>query len=162
MIDNIEPEHFPAESQKTFIDSILNPSTPTYHSQILLENNWVTASCDSSDGILITIREICKSSNVGAELKWNSLPIAEGVKSLAKDTNQNPIDLVFNAGEEFIHIFTVPKIKLSAIQDHLKKIGLSFYVIGKITEQKKILLKTEDTEINLDEQSGYEHFRKKK
>ncbi|TFG19813.1 MAG: thiamine-phosphate kinase [Promethearchaeota archaeon] len=162
LVNNKEPNDLEEDQRKQFIDTILIPKTPINHSRILLENNWVTASCDSSDGILATIREICKSSNVGAILEWNSLPIAKGVIEFCQNTNQNPIDLVFNAGEEFFHIFTIPKIKLSAIQEHFKKNVLSFYVIGKITEQKKILLRTEDTEINLDEQTGYEHFRKKR
>ncbi len=162
LLNNTEPVDLSENLRKQFMDTILNPTTPIDHSRILLENNCVTSSCDSSDGILTTIREICKSSNVGAILDWELLPIADGVKEFSQDTNQNLSDLVFNAGEEFIHIFTIPKIKLSAIQDQFKKNGLSSYIIGKITEQKKILLKKEDTEINLDDHIGFEHFRKKK
>ena len=153
---------FPDILRKQFIDSVLSPSTPTNHSRILIENNWVTASCDSSDGILTTLREICKSSNVGAELNWDSLPIAEGVKEFCEKSNLNLIDIVFNTGEEFVHLFTIPKSKLKEAQDHFNDLGLKYYTIGVITENKEIILKLDYENIILTEKSGYEHFRKKK
>ncbi len=150
------------ETQKThFVESVLNPSTPKNHGQIFAKKKWATASCDSSDGVLTSLKEICKVSIVGAELDWDSLPIAEGVEEFSNDTKQSLIDLILNSGEEFIHIFTIHNEVVNDLQNYCKNNRLTYYQIGTITENEEIFLNIDNGRVNISEKFGFEHFRKK-
>jgi thiamine-monophosphate kinase len=159
IIENKDSKLITKNQKKSYLESVLNPQTPNIALE-MVKNKWATASCDSSDGILTTIQEICKGSNVGAQIDWDSLPIAEGVLNFSKETGKNIIDLVFRAGEEFIHIFTIPQNIWKTINS--TKLGRKLIAFGKIIDKNgEILLIKDRKEINLAEFSGYEHLSRR-
>jgi len=162
LLDDKDPDEVSEIQKRQFIDSVLNPTTPIEYGKILLEKKWVTASCDSSDGISTTIKEICKASQVGAKIYWNMLPIAKCVEDCSSKMKIDPVELVFNAGEEFIHIYTIPKEKFEECTDFFSSKNNPFHQIGEITDSpNEILLEKDGIIIDISNDSGYEHLKKK-
>jgi len=89
-----------------------------------------TAMIDSSDGLVESIRQICKASKVDAKINFDNIPIAKGA-SLQ--------DALFG-GEEYELVFTVPKSKA-------KK--LKYRVVGQIVKKGKGNLP----------KGGFKHFK---
>jgi len=163
LINGNEPNEIPIAWKESFVYSVLNPVTDSQYAEILIKNGWVTASADSSDGVYKTIYEICKASGVGAELYWKSLPIAEGVEEFSQTIGAEIEDLLFRAGEEFLHIYTVPKKKYKEAESYFKNRNLPFYKIGKIVEGKPevFLIRKQDQRTALSsKKKGFEHFSK--
>ncbi|MHA1338707.1 MAG: thiamine-phosphate kinase [Promethearchaeota archaeon] len=155
----------PSHQKRIFSQSVLSPNAPKEYGETLLKNNWATASADSSDGILKTITQICIASNVNAELFAEQLPIAEGVIEFAKYHNLCPYNLIFNAGEEFLHIYAIPPKKLTDVMNYFKLKNKPLYIFGKIikkdTKNVEIRLKRNNkaTEYKILNDMGYEHFK---
>ncbi|MBN2155082.1 MAG: thiamine-phosphate kinase [Candidatus Lokiarchaeota archaeon] len=162
LMKNIDPPKISPEHKKQFIHSVLNPSTPVQYAIDLKRNNWVNASCDSSDGILATIKEICSASNTGAKLQWNQFPLENGFNEYIRATELDPLDLVFNAGEEFLHLYVIPANKFKEIKAHFLKKRMDFHELGYITSNPmEIILEKNGTRVNLSKLTGYEHLKKK-
>ncbi len=162
LLENKDPLGFPQDIKQIFVDSVLIPTTSSIIGQILAKNLWASASCDSSDGIYNTLHEICKASGVGAILYLDMLPIADGVEEFCSLTNKDLINLIFNAGEEFLHIFTIPPKKVAIMKNYLSKHNLKMYKIGSVTKNTEISLKIDKNHVILLDKMGYEHLKKKK
>ncbi len=101
---------------------------------------------DISDGLAFDLRHICNSSNVGARIYLDRLPIAQEVYNLCEELNNDPVTAVFNGGDEYELLFTLPIDK----QDVAVALGAD--IIGHITaENSGIALVTPDgNEISLE------------
>lgn len=154
--------------KENFIKSVLRPETAEGYSEILLKNGWVSASSDSSDGVQKTINDICRASNVSAELYIDMLPIADGVVDFAKEQSLKVEQLIFRSGEEYLHIYTIPSEKFDEAYTYFKERNKPFYLIGRIIEKTTKLITLSNFEekqaqqekvMQIDEKKeGYEHF----
>jgi thiamine-monophosphate kinase len=113
-----------------------------------------TSMIDVSDGLASEIIHLCRSSNTGAVLFEDKLPIHGETYNTAVDFNIDPITCVLNGGEDYELLFTVkqedfPKIKNQA----------DIALIGYMTNTpKEILLNTKSgTNIPIRAQ-GWVHF----
>ncbi|MHA1729928.1 MAG: thiamine-phosphate kinase [Promethearchaeota archaeon] len=164
LLENLDPKTISLELKESFITSVLKPETQIGYGDLLLDRGWVTASADSSDGVYSTIFQICGASSVGAELFWDKLPIAEGVIKFSEETGLDVKDLIFNAGEEFLHIYTIPEDKYIEVKSYFNNLNMPFYEIGRIIgDTSKIIL---DDGLNRNilfasENMGFEHFKEK-
>tara|TARA_Y100000817_G_scaffold310781_1_gene301938 strand:+ start:123 stop:1034 length:912 start_codon:yes stop_codon:yes gene_type:complete len=78
-------------------------------------SDFASSCIDISDGLIKDLRDICRQSNVGAELYFKDIPI----------TNDD-LDLTY--GDDYELCFTAP----SSLDDRLRDQG--FFLIGKTTE----------------------------
>ena len=119
----------------------------------LFEKIKVNSMIDISDGLLSDLTHILDSSNVGAqideELFYNNLDFL----FLAKQFELDPINLIYNGGEDFIPLFTspTPPKELYPISEEL---GLEVLHIGKIVEGAGIINNFKQ-ELK---PKGYKHF----
>jgi thiamine-monophosphate kinase len=158
LLENMVPLNISEEQKKSFINSIMMPHTPPKTGIILASKGYASASCDSSDGILKAIQEICEASDTGAEIYWDSLPISSGVINFSEEMKLDVINLVLKAGEEFLHIFVVPSEKMECMQADMLELGLT--KIGIISKSKgEISLKYRNKTVVFDGITGYEHFK---
>jgi thiamine-monophosphate kinase len=165
LLDKKKASSISDKIKENFIRSVLNPETSQGYADILLQHGWVHASADSSDGIYRTLIQICESSGVTAELDWTNIPIAEGVSEFAEETGIEIENLIFQAGEEFLHIYIIPSEKFREAKEFFNEKGKEFYKIGRVIKgDPKILLRNKyhkNSTIEL-EMEGFEHFKKKK
>jgi thiamine-monophosphate kinase len=101
-----------------------------------------TSMIDLSDGLASDLRQICKSSQCGARIYLERIPIARQTSELAEEMHIDPVIAALNGGEDHELLFTVPLDK----QEQVMKLGL-VDVIGHITrEEAGVVLVTPDGE----------------
>lgn len=67
-----------------------------------------TSMIDLSDGLASDLLQICKSSDCGARIYLDRLPIARETYSLAEELHSDPVVAALNGGNDFQLLFTVP------------------------------------------------------
>lgn len=87
-----------------------------------------TAMIDLSDGLASDLRQLCISSDCGARIYLERIPIARQTTTLAEQMNIDPVVAALNGGEDHQLLFTVPL----AMQEKVMRLGL-IDVIGHIT-----------------------------
>ena len=106
---------------------------------------------DVSDGMSSDLSHICRSSQVGALVDAELLPIEPSICQAFPESTDR-LDLALNGGEDFELLFTIPP-------DAAKMIPSSLFVtrIGTITEPGKIELIVNGERRDLLPE-GYRHF----
>ena len=146
---------------KRSIMSVLEPNDLGKEAIILSEKNLATASIDSSDGLAKSLTELLDSNpnkNIGFEIVFNEELIDEEAFMYSEEFNIPLENLVFNGGEEFIHIFTIdPNSYDSAIKTIKSQKG-QIFSIGEVIPENKIYYLNKSERIEL-KRSGFEHFK---
>ena len=101
-------------------------------------SDFATSCIDISDGLIKDLGDICKQSNVGAELCYEDIPILNDHKDLTH-------------GDDYELCFTAP----SHLDDQIKSQG--FFLIGKIIQKLGLLVKKDGCEITF-EKNGWDPF----
>ena len=106
-------------------------------------SDFPVSGMDSSDGLADAIAQICRASNVGAKIYWNTLPIPEVVEILAGD---RALDWVLYGGEDFELVLCMP---LDLAVKFIKLLS-SAVIIGEIVEGNQL--------DGLDMRSTFQHY----
>ncbi len=88
-----------------------------------------TAMIDISDGLASDLLQICRSSECGARIYLDRLPIARESYALAEELHIDPVVAALNGGDDHELLFTVPL----AMQERVARLGLGVEIIGHIT-----------------------------
>ena len=147
-IDKREFEHFR--------EKVCKPIAPVDKGLFLSLFSSVTSVIDSSDGLVRSLYELSRCSNVGFEL--TNVPISLQVKTISKKYDLNPLSLALFGGEEYELIFTVKAKEWDMLLHEAEQRNLKLYPLGRVISEKKILLKTDKDTIELDE-NGWTYFR---
>lgn len=155
---NRDPKHFP--NYQRSIMSVLEPSISGMEALILSENNLATASIDSSDGLYKSLHDLMLSNpKLGFEIMFNEDLIALEAIEFCDEFNVSLEELVFNGGEEFIHLFTINPRDLSKAQKEIQSKSGQIFKIGKVTSDKKVTILKEGEKKEI-KNYGFEHFGK--
>ncbi len=143
---------------KKAIDSVINPSVSQIEGKILAENKLATSSIDSSDGLAKSLKELTKvNNNLGFEINLNDVPTEKFVKEYSEKFNIPFEKLIFNGGEEFIHLFTIKPSDFKKAAKLIKEKNGYLIPIGKVIAENKIYI-IKDDKRNVLKDFGYEHF----
>lgn len=141
------------------IMSVLEPKIPGSEAYILSEHNFATSSIDSSDGLAKSLIDLMLSNpNYGFEIDFNEDLIDPEALLYSKEFNVPLQKLVFNGGEEFIHLFTINPKSFDAAQKEVNAKGGQIFKIGKVISEEKIYLLKENKKLEL-KSRGFEHFK---
>ncbi|HEY3054551.1 MAG TPA: thiamine-phosphate kinase [Thermoanaerobaculia bacterium] len=113
----------------------------------------VTACIDISDGLSTDLHHLCESSQCGAEIERERIPIFPGLLEAGPSLGIQIQDAVLHGGEEYALLFTA-SLRESDLSTRLKR---PVYAIGKITAEREIVLK-EDGVARALEARGWDHF----
>lgn len=154
---NSDVHHYEFDPEPS-IKTVLNPNTDTQIGLRLAELGWAHASADSSDGLLKTLEEISLASNVGIELYWKQIPIANSIKKLQEISGKQWEQAILGAGEEFTHIFVIDRtFEAQVSQEFYNKLTC----IGKVVsaEHGLKLIDFEGKNLEFSQfNKGYDHF----
>lgn len=139
-IDNPEPKF---EGYEYLLERYLKPRARVNVLDALREEGILpTAMIDLSDGLASDLRQLCRSSQCGARIYLERIPIARQTSDLAEEMHIDPVIAALNGGEDHELLFTVPLEKQEAVM----RLGL-VDVIGHITkEESGVILVTPDGE----------------
>ncbi len=119
----------------------------------IMETHQV-AGMDSSDGLANAIVQICTMSGVGAQIHLSRVPYISSLSQWVSP--EQALDWVLYGGEDFELLLCLPEevgMKL------VKTLGEEARIIGKIVEQKSVILIDENQqqqELSLSQ--GFQHF----
>ncbi|MFO8019412.1 MAG: AIR synthase related protein [Promethearchaeia archaeon] len=143
---------------KKSINSVLNNHNLSKEAFILADQKLVTASIDSSDGLAKSLQDLMRvNPGLGFEIQFCENLIAEEASKYAKEVQVSLEKLIFNAGEEFIHLFTIPPNLFKKAQTAIEKSGGNLFKIGEVISEDKILIRKENDTYEL-KKGGFEHF----
>ena len=97
--------------------------------------------------------------SIGFEIEFNDELIDEEALNYSKEFNSSLEDLIFNAGEEFIHLFTMSQENYELALKELDGKGKKLYKIGTAISKEKIYFLKDNTKNELEVSRGFEHFK---
>ena len=116
----------------------------------------VKAATDVSDGLAADLALITRSSNVGAKLDLDAIPISPAAWSLAEQSGQSALEHALYDGEDFELIVVLSEEPSGALKQNAE-LSASFTLVGSIEKQVRIIgLDSMGNEHHL-EAEGYEH-----
>jgi thiamine-monophosphate kinase len=103
-----------AEPTPDLLEAHRRPHALVAAGRVLAERG-AKAMIDVSDGLGADLGHICAASGVTARLRWNDLPVADGVLAAAAQVGADPVALVCGGGEDFALLATVPAGDAAAV-----------------------------------------------
>ena len=139
-VNNPEPQF---EGYDYLLERYLKPRARVNIINALSEEDITpTSMIDLSDGLASDLRQICKSSECGARIYLERIPIARQTSQLAEEMHIDPVIAALNGGEDHELLFTVPL----SMQEKIMQLGL-VDIIGHITRPEAgVVLVTPDGE----------------
>ena len=118
---------------------------------------YARSAMDISDGLIKDLDRMCRLTGVGAELQFDSLPLAAGVRQVMASDPAFGRSLI-SAGDDYEVLAAVPEEQAEAFVNLARKGGVSVSEIGRVTDTAGVAVRDADSHI-LDLGSGYDHFR---
>ena len=144
---------FEPEAAACLKTAFLHPYPRLVEGRLLVEQGVKTA-IDISDGLISDLRQICKSSQVGARLEIERVPIQPLVKANFGDKS---IRLALSGGEDYELLFTGRAVTIDRVKNAA---SCPITVIGEIMADRVgevTLIDKEGNRVNSRE-AGWEHF----
>jgi thiamine-monophosphate kinase len=138
---------------KKAINSVIKPK-PNLNFGVK-NKKYFSSSMDSSDGLSTTLNEMSKQSK--NKFIINKIP---ALKDLEEYSNSYKIDLnnlVFDGGEEYEFVFTVPQKHRKVIEKNARLTKTKIIEIGYVTSGKGVYLQGSNKIIQLKDK-GWKHF----
>ncbi len=153
----IQGKECPRDARAKLEAAVYAPETPLEQGIALADQNLVTASIDSSDGIAFSIAQLAAESKCGFELGEEALPIAPEVTEYTLERVKQ-VDLALYGGEEYCYLWTISRKSLPAAHSLCKKNGWYLFEIGIVTHGNAIVLKNKEGKLIPLKTQGFTHF----
>ncbi|TXT66769.1 MAG: Thiamine-monophosphate kinase [Promethearchaeota archaeon] len=150
-------EDFP--KYRKSLDSVLKPFDLGLEGLILGQNHFATASIDSSDGLAKSLRELQFSNpEVGFKIILDETVIHPEALKYSEEFDIPIEKIVLNAGEEFIHLFSVKSEYIEKAVDLVERKSGHIFEIGEVVSECDITI-IQENKTHILKSEGYEHFR---
>jgi thiamine-monophosphate kinase len=113
------------------------------------------AGMDTSDGLADAVLQICRASNVGAQLEWHQIPLPAGITDWI--SLEQAIDWALYGGEDFELVLCLP---LELAQRLVQRIE-GAVIVGTITAGQEVVLSDRSGKHPSDTlrfDKGFQHF----
>jgi thiamine-monophosphate kinase len=117
--------------------------------EFLRDRNLASSMIDLSDGLSTDLAHLCEESGVGAKVVAGAVPRAR----IGKPRREVELESALHGGDDYELLFTSRKQVPATIA------GVAITHIGRITRQKRLLLKHADGAISTLKAQGWEHFK---
>ena len=122
----------------------------------ITSGKFFSSSMDSSDGLATSLHEMARQSK--KQFVITKLPAKKDLFDFAKKNRIEPLNLIFNGGEEYEIIFTVNPVNLSKIKKTVKSQKIPLFEIGFVKNGVGVMYKTGTKTIRI-KNKGWLHFR---
>jgi thiamine-monophosphate kinase len=99
---------------------------------------YFSSSMDSSDGLSITLNDMCAQSR--KRFVITKLPVGKDVVEFARKNRISLMDLVFCGGEEYEIVATISQKNLGLVRKLARKFEIPYFEIGYVTSGKNVVL----------------------
>lgn len=122
----------------------------------LAVRKYLSSSMDSSDGLSSTIHDISKQSK--KKFIITKLPTDSSVVEFSIKNKISLLNLVFNGGEEYEIVATVPPKNILKVRHIAKMKKIRLFEIGYVTKGSGVILRQNTKTMNI-ENRGWVHFQ---
>jgi thiamine-monophosphate kinase len=123
------------KENKSCVHAHFNPVPNPKEGEWLGSQHAVHAMMDISDGLHKDLSRLIQSSNCGAVLNIERLPISHALKKVCDNQGWDPVELALTGGEDYCLLVTVDKKRFPVIQKAFhKKFRHDFFEIGVVTK----------------------------
>ena len=122
----------------------------------ILLREYANSCIDISDGLIADLGHITESSNVGATIQFETIPLSKELKSNITD-EALITPLVLAGGDDYELCFTIPTSKQSEFESIAKERNFNVTLVGEIESKKGVRCLVHNKEITVPS-SGYNHF----
>lgn len=151
------------EPTEVLLDAHRRPQALVAAGRALAEHG-ATALIDVSDGLGADLGHVCAASGVSARVRWDDLPIAEGVRAVAAQLGVDAVDLACGGGEDFALLAAVPAERAAeAAAAAGAADGVRAAVVGTVSARDDgpvLLLELSDGTVREIDGLGFDHYRK--
>ena len=119
--------------------------------------NLATSCIDISDGLCADLSQICKASNVSAEIRQAAIPLSLIAEKLVK-SNKNYWQVVLGGGDDYELLFTANQSKRKIIDKVSNQIEISINRLGSIKSGEGVFVLNESGDLVLVDVPGWKHF----
>ncbi|MBI14712.1 MAG: thiamine-phosphate kinase [Chloroflexi bacterium] len=149
------PDHITSDNNKSFIEAHTRP-TPKIQQGLDLVRACITTAMDISDGLLNDLKKMCDSSDVGAEIYIESIPVDKHLKNMYPEKWD---EKVVQGGEDYELLFTASSDSINILNDISES---EFFSIGKVTEKSSgIKIIDSNGKTKTYNEVGWDHFKGK-
>jgi thiamine-monophosphate kinase len=118
-----------------------------------------TAMIDLSDGLALDLSRLCEESGVGARVRLEAIPLADGLEELRELMEPEPLDLALHGGEDYELLATLPKETVEPTRDALReRFRTPLTEIGEVSAGRDIVAIGDDGSEDPLEPKGWDHF----
>jgi len=135
-------------------NAVLNPKSRLMFG--LKNKNYFSSSMDSSDGLSTTLNEMAEQSK--RKFIITDIPAQRDIFDFATSNRLDPMNLIFNGGEEYEIIVTVNPSDLAKIKKYAKIHHIQLYEIGYVTKGNGVYLQKNSKFIKIKDK-GWHHFQ---
>jgi thiamine-monophosphate kinase len=118
---------------------------------------YAHAMIDLSDGLLLDLSRVLHASGVGAEIDYEKIPVSPRFRHECRQKHYPEKELVLAGGEDYQLLFTIPP----AQESRLRKTGMAYRLIGRITRQRRLVVREEGRLLKIP-RYGFDHFAEKR
>jgi thiamine-monophosphate kinase len=127
-------------------DRFIHPVPRIKEARIIAKKHLATSMIDLSDSLSQDLAHICRSSEVGARIKKEFIPIAPEVKRLANERGKDPFLYALTGGEDYEILFTVRSEYAELTKELvLKETGTLVHEIGEICPAEEGVILIDET-----------------
>ena len=117
---------------------------------------YFSSSMDSSDGLALTLHEMARQSK--KKFVINSLPANSDLFEFAKINKINPIELIFQGGEEYEIVATIPPKEFSKVKQNARAQKIRLFEIGYVSNGKGVVYMKNNKKTMI-QKKGWIHFQ---
>jgi len=136
-----------------------NPVPHVKAGRIIASSKAANSLIDVSDGVISDLRHICEESGVGAIVEFAKVPVTELLREYCERYDLHLEELTLHSGEDYVLLGTVPRGSVGTLERALKSHDCSFFPVGEIVEEQRIMLKDLKGDIRELTARGYDHFK---
>ena len=146
-------------SSNPFLRKHLYPEPRLAVGQWLAEKRLATSMMDLSDGLSTDLPRLCAASGVGADVESESIPVVEHA-SAGRGLGVDPLQLALHGGDDYELLFTFRPSRVNMLPKTLH--GVPLTVIGRITEQRELVLLKQNGRKRQLHPGGWDPFRNRR
>ena len=139
---------------KKSIKAVTNPKPRLDYG--LKNKRYFSSSMDSSDGLSTTLNEMSKQSK--KKFIINKIPINKDLENYFKKHNRDLNSAIFNGGEEYEFVFTIPSKYRKTIIKNSILLKTPIIEIGYVASGKGVYVQNNNEEFKLKD-LGWKHFK---
>lgn len=116
------------------------------------------ACIDLSDGFAPCLHQLLESSNKGAEVRWNNIPLVDGLEEYAYVWDKDLRELALNWGGEYELLAAIDPDGVEPLMEDMGRLGLEPAIVGRVMEGRKTII-IDDIGRGVLRPHGFDHFQ---